>query len=72
MGCSKSSYKREFYNDIRLPQEKRKISNKPNLPSKCTRKRRTNKTKPKVSRRKEIINIRDEINKTEDTPPPKK
>ena len=41
----------------------RKISNKqPNLPPKRIRKRRT---KPKVSRRKEIIKIREEINKIE-------
>ena len=41
----------------------RKISNKqPNLPPKRIRKRRT---KPKVSRRKEIIKIREEVNKIE-------
>ena len=28
MGCSKSSSKREVYNDTSLPQETRKISNK--------------------------------------------
>ena len=45
-----------------LPQETRKTSNKqPNFTPKTTGKRRTNKT-PKISRRKEIIKIRAEIN----------
>ena len=38
----------EAYSDTRLPQEKRKISNKqPNLTPKATRKRRTDKTQSK-------------------------
>ena len=58
MGHRKSSSKREVYSDTGLPQETRKISKKqPNLPSKGIRKRRT---KPNVSRRKEIIKIRAE------------
>ena len=45
MGHSKSSYKRDVYSNIILPQETRKISNKqPNLTPKATRERRTNKT----------------------------
>ena len=64
MGCSKSSTKREVYSYTSLPQETRKISNKQsNLTPKGTRGRRT--TKPKVSRRKEIINIRAEVNEIE-------
>ena len=64
MGCSKSSSKREVYSHTSLPQETRKFSNKQsNLTPKGTRERRTNKTK--VSRRKEIIKIRAEINETE-------
>ena len=60
MGCNKSSSKREFNSNTSLSQETRKISNKqPNLTPKGTRKRRT---KPKVSRRKEIIQIRAETN----------
>ena len=52
--CSKSNFKREIYHSTILPQETRKIPNKqPNL---------TPKIKPKVSRRKEIIKIRAEIN----------
>ena len=44
MGCSRSSSKREDYNNIILPQEKRKISNKqPNLTPKATREKRTKK-----------------------------
>ena len=61
MGCSNSSSKREVYSNTILPQETRKISNKqPNLTPKAIRERRTQK--PKVSRRKEIIKIRPEIN----------
>ena len=45
-----------------MNKKKRKISNKqPKLPPKRNSKRRTNKTS--VSRRKEIIKIREEINK---------
>ena len=63
MGCSKSSSKREVYSNTILTQETRKISNKKsNLTPKGTRERRT---KPKVSRRKEILKIRAEINEIE-------
>ena len=65
MGCSKSSSKREAYSNTILPQEIRKISNKQcNLRPKAVRERRTKKT-PEVSRRKEIIKIRSEINEKE-------
>ena len=61
MGCSKSSSNREEYSNTILPPETRNISNKqPNLTPKAIRERRTKP--PKVSRRKEIINIRSEIN----------
>ena len=64
MGCSKSSSKREVYSNTILPQETRKISNKqPNLTPKAIRERRTNKTQ--ISRRKEIIKVRAEINEIE-------
>ena len=64
MGCSKSSSKREVYSNTILPQETRNISNKQtNLTPKTMRERRTKK--PKVSRRKEIIKIRSEINEKE-------
>ena len=55
---------REAYSNTILPQEARNISNKqPNLTPKAIRERRTRK--PKVSRRKEIIKIRSEINEKE-------
>ena len=42
MGCSKSSSKREVYNNTILPQETRKTSNRqPNFTPKTTGKRRT-------------------------------
>ena len=44
MGCSKGSSKKEVHRDTGLPQETRKISNKPpNLPPKRILKRRTHK-----------------------------
>ena len=64
MGRSKSSSKREVYNSRILPQETRSISNKQcKLTPKAIRERRTKP--PKVSRRKEIIKIRSEINDKE-------
>ena len=64
MGCRKSSSKREVYSNRILPQETRNISNKQtNLTLKAIRERRTKK--PKVSRRKEIIKIRSDINEKE-------
>ena len=61
MGCSKSSSKREIYSNTILPQETRKTVNRqPNFMPKTTG-RRTTKY-PKISRRKEIIKIREEIN----------
>ena len=64
MGSSKSSPKREGYSNMILPQETRKISNQqPHLTPKATRERR--QTKPKFSRRKELIKIRAEMNKIE-------
>ena len=64
MRCRKSSPKREIYSNTILPQETRKTSNRqPNFTPKTTGKRRTKN--PKVSRRKEIIEIRAEINEKE-------
>ena len=64
MGCSKSSSKREVYCNTILPQETRKTLNRqPNFTPQTTGKRRT-KT-PKISRRKEIIKIREEITEKE-------
>ena len=59
MEFSKSSSKREVYSNTILSQETGKASNRqPNSPFKGV-KRRTENTK--VSRRKEIIKIREEI-----------
>ena len=65
MGCNKSSSKREVYTNTIPSQETRKILNsQPNFVPKTTGKKK-NKKIPKISRRKEIIKIRAEINKTE-------
>ena len=63
MGCSKSGSKREVYSYTSLPKETRKISN--NLTLCLKEPEKEEKTKPKVSRRKEIIKIRAEINEIE-------
>ena len=63
MGCSTSSSKREFYSNSISPQETRKISNNLTLPLKQLEKEEQRKLK--VSRRKEIINIRAEVNEIE-------
>ena len=63
MGCSKSSSKREVYSYTSLSQERRKISN--NLTLHLKELEKEEQTKHKVCRRKEIINIRVEINEIE-------
>ena len=63
MGHSKISSKREVYSSTILPQETRKISN--NLTLHLKQLEKVEQTKPKVSRRKEIIKIRAEINELE-------
>ena len=62
MEHSERNSKREAYSNTILPRETRKISNNLTLYLKQLEKEQT---KPKVSRRKEIINIRAEINQTE-------
>ena len=63
MGCSKSSSKREVYSNTILPQETRETSNRqPNFTLKQLEKEQK---APKISRRKEIIKIRAEINEKE-------
>ena len=64
MGCSKSNSKREVYSYTSLSQETRKIS-KTNLTLHLNELEKEEQTKPKVSRRKEIIKIRSEINEIE-------
>ena len=58
----KGSSKREVYRNTSLPQETRKISK--NLTLHLTELEKE-QTKPKLSRRKEIIKIRAEINEME-------
>ena len=60
MECSNSSSKREVYSNKILPQETNISNKQPNLTPKAIREK-----KPKVSRRKEIIKIRSEINEKE-------
>ena len=61
---SESSLKKEIHSITGLPQETRKISNKQsNFTLKRTKKEQ--QTKPSMSRRKEIINTRAEINEIE-------
>ena len=61
MGCSKSRSKREVYSNTILTQDT-KIANNLTLHLKQLEEEQT---KPKVSRRKEIIKIRAEINEIE-------
>ena len=62
MGCSKKHSKRKVYSNTNPPQETRKSSNQQaNFTSKAEREQ----TRPKVSRRKEILKIRAEINEIE-------
>ena len=63
MECSKSSSKRAVYSNTSLPQETRKSSNK-QLTLHLKQLERE-QTRPKLSRRKEIIKIRAEINEIE-------
>ena len=64
MGCSKNSSKKELYTNIILPEKTRKISNN-NLILHLKLLKKEEQTKPKVSRRKEILKIRAEINEKE-------
>ena len=58
-GCSKSSSKREVYKSTILPQETTQINN---LNLHLEQLEKEEQKTPKVSRRKEIIKIRSEIN----------
>ena len=64
MGCSKSSSKREFYSNSISLQKTRKISNKQSKLH-LNQLEEEEQRKPKVSRRKEIIKVRAEINEIE-------
>ena len=64
MGCSKNSSKREVYSNTILPPETRNISIN-NLTLHLKQLEKEEQKNPKVSRRKEIIKIRSEINEKE-------
>ena len=59
---TKSGLMREIHSNTGLPQEARKISNKHNLTLHLKEVGKEQPINPKVSRRKEIIKIRAEIN----------
>ena len=62
MGCSKSSSKRKVYSNAILPQETRTALNRqPKCKPETTGKRRKKQQQHKISRRKEIIKIQEEI-----------
>ena len=62
MGCNKSSPKREVYSNTILSQEKHRIDN---LTLHLKQRVKEEQKNPKISRRKEIINIQAEINEKE-------
>ena len=62
IGCSKSSSNKEVNSNTILPQEKFEINN---LTSHLKQLEKEEQTKPKISRRKEIVNIGIEINEIE-------
>ena len=63
---TKTVLRREVHSNTFLPQETRKITNEqPNFIPKATREREKTNKKTKVSRRKETIKIRAEINEIE-------
>ena len=64
MGCSKSSSKREVYSYTSLTQKQEK-SQINNLTLHLKELEKKEQTKPKVSRRKEVMKIRAEINEIE-------
>ena len=64
MGCYKSSDQREVHNNTGLHQKEEKYQID-NLTHHLNELEKEQETRPKVSRRKEIIKIREEINKIE-------
>ena len=64
MGCYKSSAQRETYSNTDLPQKEEKCQID-NLTHHLNELETEEQKRPKVSRRKEIIKIKEEINKIE-------
>ena len=68
MGCRKSSAQRETHSNTGLPQKKKKKKKENSQIDNLTHhlnESEKNKQNPEVHRRKEIIKIREEINKIE-------
>ena len=65
MRCYKSSAQREIHSNTGLPQKRRKNLKSNLLTHYLNELEMEEQTKPKVSRRKEIIKIKEEINKIE-------
>ena len=64
MGCCESSTQREMHSSKGLPKKEEK-SQIDNLTNHLNDLEKEQQTKPKISRRKEIIKIREEIDKIE-------
>ena len=64
MGCCESSAQKEIYSDTGLPQKEER-SQMDNLTLHLNELEKEEQKRPKVSRRKEIIKITEEINKIE-------
>ena len=65
MGHSEGSPERKIHSNIGLPKEDTKISDKQSNPTSKELEQRNNNKQSLVSRRKEIIKIRAELNVTE-------
>ena len=65
MGCPKRSAQMEIHSDTGLPKKKEEKSQIENLNKHLNELEKEEQIEPKVSRRKEIIKIREEINKIE-------
>ena len=65
MGCCKSRAQREIHSNKGLPEKGEEKSRIDNLTHHLNELEKEEQTKPKVSRRKEIIKIKEEINKIE-------
>ena len=65
MGCHKSSAQREIHSNTGLAQKKRRKSQINNLTQHLNELEKEEKTEPKVGRMKEIVKIKEEINKIE-------
>ena len=63
MGCGKSSAQRAVHSNIGLKKEEKSQTPLTRIRNLTHRLKELEQTKPKVSRRKEMIKVREEINK---------